>query len=188
LDTVNKSFDTSGLTWQGFNTCDDPILTVKNPKKHLEIDKLLRKTYGICPSVYKTSNDISYPVQRQFLVHILDIKYVIKMTVTTPEPKADFSREINSIFTKLQRDTLKIISELDDVNTYETEYYPAVEKTDNINFISHCVDTFETIKEYVKVQNKMSEKTMNKLKENKKEDSIHISIDVSTSIRFLQKC
>ncbi|AYV76025.1 MAG: hypothetical protein Terrestrivirus4_73 [Terrestrivirus sp.] len=187
LDTVNTSFNTSSLTWQGFNTCDNPIdLIVKNPKKHLEIDKLLRKTYGIYPSVYKTSNCVSYPVQRQFLVHILDINYIMNMTITTPEINFG-SKEVNSIFSKLQSDTLKIISELDMVNTYEAEYSPTVERVDNIKFVSHCVDTFEMIKEYVKINHKMSEKTMNKLKEIKN-DTIHISVDANTSVRFLQKC
>lgn len=184
LDTVNKSFDTSSLTWQGFNNCQMDLI-VKNPKKHLEIDKLLRKTYGINPSVYKTSKCISYPLERQFLVHILDIKYTINLTIIQPE--TDFGKEINSIFFKLQSDISKIITELDPVNAYESEYSPAVGKTDNIKFVSHCVDAFETIKEYAKIVNKMSEKTMNKLKEIKK-DSILVSVDVSASSRFLQKC
>lgn len=203
LVTIDKSLDESVLTWQGFNTfvgspqidttkTTDTTnnnmvdLVVKCPKKHLEFDKLLCKTHSINPSVYKTSNSVSYPLERPFLVHVLDINYTINVTVT--ECEADFcNKELNSNFSKLQKDALKIISDLDNVNFSKEEYSPTVERMDNIEFVSHCVNAFETIKDFVRTSSKMSDKTKSKMKE-MKDISILMNIDVNTTIRFLQKC
>lgn len=145
-------------------------LTVKCPKRHVKLDKLLRETYGICPIVHNTSN-------KQHL-KTFDVNYTIKVYVTLP--KADFFDErVNAVFTRMQKEALKIISRLDVLNQNKSN------QLGNIEFITLCVSYFEIAKEYFKGFNNMTQELKDRLKASGKQDKVNINMSITTNASYL---
>ncbi|AYV76024.1 MAG: hypothetical protein Terrestrivirus4_72 [Terrestrivirus sp.] len=142
------------------NLCD---LDAKCPKRHLELDKILRNNYGICPVVSKTSTKRS--------AKTFDINYTIKVCVTLPEVDF-FDKKINETFTVMQKEALKIIFELDS--------YP-----NDIKFITACVNYFEMAKDFFGVFNDVTQEFKDELKAAGKKDKVNVNMSVTTNARHI---
>lgn len=108
----------------------------------------------------------------------LDITYKIDAFVTLPDVNF-FDKKATEAFSKMQKEVLKIIFDLDILDKNGSN------KSNNMNFITYCIDYFEMIKDYFEIYDNISEEIKNKLREVKNQDKVNIKMRITTNTRDL---